>query len=75
MYFYSFKTITERLEKACNKSNNEFVSSVEYLQACCMNENIEQRYLDKLQDFRQRDNESEERILQLEVQLNGIHQY
>lgn len=40
-----------------------------------MNENIEQRYLDKLQDFRQRDNESEERILQLEVQLNGIHQY
>lgn len=72
-YFYVFKTIAERLEKACNKPNNEFVSTVEYLQACCMDENTEQRYLDELQDFRQRDKENEERILQLEVQLNGIH--
>ncbi|XP_076073079.1 uncharacterized protein LOC143044801 [Mytilus galloprovincialis] len=72
-YFYIFKTIAERLEKVCNKSHNEFVSTVEHLQACCMDEKTEQLYLKDIQDLRQREKEKEDKILQLEVQLNSIH--
>ncbi|CAG2250144.1 unnamed protein product [Mytilus edulis] len=74
-YFYIFKTIAERLEKVCNKPHNEFVSTVEHLQACCMDETTEQLYLKDIQDLRQslRDKENEVKILQLAVQLNSIH--
>ncbi|XP_052070067.1 uncharacterized protein LOC127708924 [Mytilus californianus] len=70
-YFDVFKTIAERFEKVCNKRNNEFVSTVEHLQACCMDEATEQKYFEELQDLHQRDKENEERISQLEDQLIG----
>lgn len=74
-YFCVFKKIAERFEKVCNKQNNEFVSTVDYLQACCMDETTEKLYLEERHDLKQRDKENEERILQLEGQLNGIHLY
>ena len=47
-YFKSFKNIARRLEKKLKKRNNEFLSEIEFLEECCMDEETEQKYLEEL---------------------------
>lgn len=47
-YFKSFKDIARRLEKKLNKRNKEFVSELEVLETCCMDEETKQKYLEEL---------------------------
>ncbi|VDI64069.1 Hypothetical predicted protein, partial [Mytilus galloprovincialis] len=69
-YFYTFKTIAERLEKFCGKYNNEFVMEVDHLKICCMDEATELKYLDDLTDYQEKDKENESKISDLELKLS-----
>ncbi|VDI64068.1 Hypothetical predicted protein, partial [Mytilus galloprovincialis] len=71
-YFYTFKTIAERLEKFCGKYNNEFVMEVDHLKICCMDEATELKYLDDLTDYQEKDKENESKISDLELKLSAI---
>lgn len=51
-YFKSFKDIARRLEKKLNKRKEEFVSELEFLEKCCMDEETEQKYLKELRVYR-----------------------
>ena len=51
-YFKSFKDIARRLEKKLNKRNKEFLSEIEFLEDCCMDEETEQKYLEELRVYK-----------------------
>ncbi|XP_052070218.1 antiviral innate immune response receptor RIG-I-like isoform X5 [Mytilus californianus] len=71
-YFNEFKTIAGRFEMFCKKNNNDFVSEVDDLRTCCMDEATEQRYLDDLKDFQQNDKDNEATISDLENKLKDF---
>lgn len=47
-YFKSFKNIARRLEKKLKKRNKEFLSELEFLETCCMDEETERKYFEEL---------------------------
>lgn len=73
-YFDEFKTIARRFEMFCKKNSNDFVSEVDDLRTCCMDEATEKQYLNDLKDFQQTDKENEATISDLENKLKGMDQ-
>ncbi|CAG2233525.1 IFIH1 [Mytilus edulis] len=68
-YFDVFKNIAGRLQVTLNKKNNEFVSEVEDLRTCCMDEDTERKYLEEIEEWRCRSLEYEDQISQLKEHL------
>ncbi|XP_052071608.1 antiviral innate immune response receptor RIG-I-like isoform X2 [Mytilus californianus] len=68
-YFDEFKAIAGRLQLTFNKKNNEFVSEVEDLRTCCMDEDTERKYLEEIEEWRCRGLEYEDQISQLKEHL------
>ncbi|XP_071130630.1 ATP-dependent RNA helicase DHX58-like [Mytilus edulis] len=71
-YFDEFRTIASRLQVICNKKNNEFVSEVEDLRICCMDEDTERKYLAEIEEWRRRGIDYEEQISQLKEHLAAM---
>ncbi|VDI34501.1 Hypothetical predicted protein [Mytilus galloprovincialis] len=70
-YFDEFRGIAGRLQVICNKKNNEFVTEFEDLRTCCMDEETERKYLEDIEEWRQRSLEYEDQISQLKEHLAG----
>ncbi|XP_063417053.1 uncharacterized protein LOC134699382 [Mytilus trossulus] len=50
-YFSSFKDIARRLEVTLMLSNREFVSKIENVETCCIDEDTEQHYIKRLREL------------------------
>ncbi|CAC5414135.1 DDX58 [Mytilus coruscus] len=71
-YFDEFRAIASRLQAICNKQNNEFVSEVDDLRTCSMDEDTERRYLKEIEEWRRRGMDYEEQISQLQEHLAAM---
>ncbi|XP_063443740.1 uncharacterized protein LOC134724567 [Mytilus trossulus] len=61
-YFTIFKSISGRLEIYLGTAKNEFVSTFEHLESCCMDIETEKMYLENLEILRKEENTFKEQI-------------
>lgn len=76
-YFYKLKEIAARLEMYLGKQNGEFVSKLDHLKSCCMDSEIANMYIRKLEELKDRERELEDiigrTITKFEDEFNVVH--
>ncbi|CAG2250145.1 unnamed protein product [Mytilus edulis] len=74
-YYNEFKLIARRFERFCQKMKMNLSSSWNIYKHAVWTRLRKNKYLKDLEDLQRRGKEKEERILQLEDQLNGVNLY